>query len=165
MFTVSCGRLPQLMKIVVSVQLMQFTNGCFPFSCGTPPRSSACFDVDSPIGGLLPVWLRASPAMVHGETTVAANPLRTVRDSVQLAWLFTVCAVCSACLLDAVAGLCVDPLPQQPTSGRFCSASCFSGHEPRCIVSGQMACFQSATPSGGIPRSLEGPFHHSWCCL
>ena len=28
--------------------------------------------------------------MVHGEITVAANPLRTVRDSVQLAWLFTV---------------------------------------------------------------------------
>ena len=28
--------------------------------------------------------------MVRGEITVAANPLRIVRDSVQLAWLFTV---------------------------------------------------------------------------
>ena len=74
------------MKIVVSAQLMQIANGFSPFSHGTPPRSSACVDAC----GLLPAWPRASPAMVHGEITVAANPLRTMRDSVPPAWLFTV---------------------------------------------------------------------------
>ena len=130
MSTVCCGRQPHLMKIVVSTQLMRFTNGCSPFSCGTPPRNSACLEVDSPLGGLLPAWLRTSPATVHGETTHAANPLRTVRDSVQLVWPSTVCGPFK--VPAGRARFCVDPLPQQPTSGRFCSASRFSGCKLRC---------------------------------
>ena len=62
--------------------------------------------------------LRASPAIVRGESTVAANPPRTVCSSHGFP---PSGAVCSACPLDALAGLCVDPLPQQPTSGRFCT--------------------------------------------
>ena len=61
MFTVSCGQLPQLMKIVVSAQLMQFTNGCSPFS--SVPLSSTLTPllVDSCLHGCVhrPQWCMA----------------------------------------------------------------------------------------------------------
>ena len=128
MFTVSYGRLPQLMKIVVSTQLMQFANGCSPSSCGTPPTV--------PFACMEPI---PEDRARFSATRMALH--RVVR--------------CSACPLDTVAGLCVDPLNHVRP---LCSASCFSGHEPRCVIPGLMACFQPPTPSGRIPCSLEGPF-------
>ena len=129
MFTVSCGWLPQLMKNVVSAQLMQFTNGCSPFSWGTPPHSSACLD-DSPLGGLRervpwPFWLKT---MLLSRIRLFACCVLPVARFISSTHLFLsavlmVCkgfrlrrfgshgfppcgAVCSPCLVGRLAGSC-----------------------------------------------------------
>ena len=61
------------------------TTGWFPFSRGTGPNSITPVTVVNPLGGLLDVWSRASPAMVFVGTSADPVPLRPILSRFRVA--------------------------------------------------------------------------------
>ena len=104
------------------------------------PRSSVC---------LVASCLHGCAQWCMARLTVAANPLRTVRESVQLAWLSTVWCGLLSVPTGRSGRICVDPL-SNPCQAAAAFAMCR-------LRSGGLL-LQSPTPTGGIPRSLEDNF-------